>query len=126
MRELKFRAWYYEHGEKGGMFYDCLPEKQDFTEWLIAFDGVESGYDGAFVLGEHIEVMQYTGLKDKNGKEIYEGDILEINGEYCRKNNLDVYMEEITWEHACFLPRITENEEWEVIGNIYQNKELLK
>lgn len=85
-------------------------------------------------------VGQFTGLFDKNGKEIYEGDIISVNGKYPK---LVKYID----DYACFcLANITDlNKEWispwqqvspswwndskreiRVIGNIYDNPELLK
>jgi len=73
--------------------------------------------------------MQYTGLKDKNGKEIYEGDLLEadwpnpskvefVNGKYM-KSFFD-------YANDRFVPEIIVTDQDEVIGNIYENPELLK
>ena len=103
-----------------------------------------------------IELMQYVGLKDKNGKEIYEGDVIqELRYKGCSKcgDGRTVYNEEIVFYGGCFClkpeygcPRdlfsqgireyskygdnyYEENdkcEKLEVIGNIYENPELLK
>jgi len=77
-------------------------------------------------------VMQYTGLKDKNGKEIYEGDVIKyfhkVVGEIKRVVNYKYGMYGIkgimTGTHIPFA-NILESE-YEVIGNIYENSELLE
>ena len=88
-----------------------------------------------FVGFKNIDLMQSTGLKDKNGKEIFEGDILAF------KTDDDVINVKIFWDekHALFMFRSEKyNEEellaelveantypFEIIGNVYENKELL-
>lgn len=105
MREIKFRAW-----------------DKKRKEFLKSFD---IGCRGMIICDErhetqNIVLMQYTGLHDKNGKEIYESDIVKIN-----YRNDPVVMSwrerEAQWSLAGFFP-----EHLEVIGNIYENPELLK
>lgn len=88
-----------------------------------------------FVGFKNIDLMQSTGLKDKNGKEIFEGDILAF------KTDDEVINVKIFWDekHALFMFRSEKyNEEeplaelveantypFEIIGNVYENKELL-
>lgn len=121
MREIKFRAWESETelGKLGNMSYN-----QEFCFAMILHP------DG-------IELMQYTGLKDKNGKEIYEGDIL-LGHPYCF-NPVIVYWEQgqCGWEvKDCFDNVYSHFIDWsgegdlgyqpfEIIGNIYENPELL-
>jgi len=73
-------------------------------------------------------IMQYTGLKDKNGVEIYEGDIIHsggLNYELIRENGKACELHNSKDKYS---PRFMFNclNSIEVIGNIYQNKELLK
>ena len=122
-REIKFRVWIKEWAEdRGEMFNYCFPVG-DWDTWMISFDDGKT-YDGNFIVGEDIEIMQYTGLKDKNGVEIYEGDILG-----------DTVRQVVEWEEPNSCTCCDQCTGWnvdihsltnlEVIGNIYENPELL-
>ena len=125
MREKKFRAW---EKDKKEMFYfglNCLDISIMTDKWG------ESPQDKGF------EIMQFTGLKDKNGKEIYEsdyvfiedfyiGDKIQIGGKCEVKWNEDGFSLFIEDEYICGLWDAVNNYSGEVIGNIYENPELLK
>jgi hypothetical protein len=140
MREIKFRAWVRESKNRFRMEYGCpfelsVHESTDYMDNLKKFS-----YLGASLCspsnGSIISVMQYTGLLDKNGKEIYEGDITN-NGviEWCECLNWDSggsnhpgFYFKNRWElgkrgemeyHYGF------DKDLEVIGNIYENPELV-
>jgi uncharacterized phage protein (TIGR01671 family) len=121
MREIKFRAW-----EKN--LKEIIPVHNiDFEKKMI-------NTDSAWRLFEEIELMQYTGLHDKNGKEIYEGDIVEDwddgpgywevkwNSEY----GCFYIFESHIWEKFYLDDMIAVIEEGKVIGNIFENPELLE
>lgn len=126
MREIKFRAW-----EKS------LQEIISVHD--IDFSSRQINTNGAWRLFNEVELMQYTGLKDKNGKEIYEGDIVEIHHPKLRGvQDESIERGEIVFngERGGFAwkePRtgilyglVTNDNANEVIGNIYENPELLE
>lgn len=71
---------------------------------------------------DEYELIQYTGLRDKNNREIYEGDIVRVSDNYNRLVELDDSCG--CCEKVYGFSR--EFQEYEVIGNIYENTELLK
>lgn len=124
LREIKFRIW------DSKEMYD--------TETLDLIGDMASPYrtlddESEFIPygnNEKGKLMQFTGLKDKNNKEIYEGDILKANkkwfklgndvgivgfhkGQYCVRDD--------EWDNTDYIT----NRKVEVIGNIYENPELL-
>jgi len=132
MKEIKLRAWGKTQKKfvfEGGLYQLELSIRQD-ADWLQS----------------KLEWIQFTGLKDKNGKEIYEGDILNcgkhyIDNYYKDKKNLfemgivkfKIYDDgegyqtdkHIGW--FCYGTLIDDVDKGcEIIGNIYENPELLK
>lgn len=130
MRDIRFRAWYPNEAAMGkrGMLHNVHSslEGQSLNDLIL-----EVGEIG-------IVLMQYTGLKDKNGKEIYEGDILIIS---IAGGTIEI-LADVSWnnDEARFVSvpknKLHQGDSrlapdyythyGEVIGNIYENPELIK
>lgn len=113
MRTIKFRVWDKNRSEMSD--WEQILESDDGLEWLL--------------LGKSTIAMQYTGLKDKNGREIYEGDLLSWQKYSKLERKCVVEWMLGGWYIAPQLvPRrlFTTHKDCEVIGNIYENPELLR
>ena len=130
-REIKFRA-YDKEVEKMTYFDDedylynypfILRQEQVFKKDSNYDDYEDFEYKD---ITNKVELMQYTGLHDKNGKEIYEGDILKGTFYGFPMPEYD-YVFQIYWneKEKGFMASYFEPSECEVIGNIYDNPELL-
>ena len=113
-REIKFRAWH--GGHKSAEPQMCYDDKLgDCLVWKNQGQNI-------------ITIMQYTGLKDKNGKDIYEGDLVQYS-------EMPDHILPIIYEKACYYVKAPDgyedeflgevHDEYEIIGNIYENKELI-
>ena len=122
MREIKFRVWNKDDNKmyKVNGFINDLP----FVDWIYDNDFEEYSIQDNYMV-KNGELMQYTGVRDKNGKEIYEGDIVKYftneNAEITFRNG--AFMVESNTDIDCMCSLYGEIE---VIGNIYENEDLLE
>jgi len=150
MREIKFRAW---DKKNKVMIYlhnaDEIIEQFEEKDYLYGLEEIYPWSDidflnGIYILHEkykdRLVVMQYTGLKDKNGREIYEGDIVKIIYSTSRMNIPEIILEEVKFVDGAFMPFywLREDEEYDidylinitkdiqVVGNVFENSELPK
>ena len=121
MRDIKFRVW---DNERNAMF-NSKSVDIDFFEGKIEITSDTIRYDEVYTDEiKDFELMQYVGCKDKNNKEIYEGDIVKIK-EYIGQIIYSKGVFFIDVKGDFYLPIYNVSEFMEVIGNIYENPELL-
>lgn len=159
MKTIKFRAW----DKFDGMLYTIenlvivppvfnhLDFNQDHYGRITFYKSKDKSWE-KHITGHSGILMQYTGLLDKNKKEIYEGDILLVQDEYTEPVTDEGlgpvepsnHLAPVIFKNGCFGIDIKETENWfskgfyafesnlddlgdlEIIGNIYENKELLE
>ena len=128
MNNLKFRA-YFEQYER------MIDNIGIINQNMILVDFTNSAELEPIFITDKIHVMQSTGLKDKNGKEIYEGDVLKVLGFTDWIGEVRYSQEELSYffvehENSLRLKYTTLlsllDKKLEVIGSIYENKELLR
>lgn len=136
-REIKFRVW--DNKDKKFFKPTYAAYKHELLDLSISLSGellrrtLEQPCEHESCFKGRYSIQQFTGLKDKNGKEIYDGDIL-----HCQDRIVKVIWHEQAGQWDTIFIKYTSdlcsngitNQEWKyraiVIGNIYENPELLK
>jgi uncharacterized phage protein (TIGR01671 family) len=142
MRPIKFRAWSIE-GKTMWYISKQMTLSIEGDSWQIRDNVIGNRFMCSWHEDEKGVLMQFTGLLDKNGKEIYEGDIIKWADKNWvvswNKRNSQYFMETIKSfiekDDSLDYPKVYGEWHWcrdrmksysEVIGNIYENPELLK
>ena len=111
MREIRFRAWH-KKDKRMLKVENILFQSETYINNVIPINDVG--------------LLQFTGVKDKNGNEIYEGDILRKVTTREGKKDFSETIKAVRWTPNRNGWNFTYGEQWEVIGNIYENPGLLK
>lgn len=128
MRELKFRIW---DGAKNEWLASSNKDALPYYGFALVGEVMTVQSPPVWSLDEGNVVEQYTGLKDKNGTEIYEGDIIKVEG--------DAEIYRVEWIYSGFgleprynsplypiLGNVKLRKKIEVIGNVHENPELVE
>ena len=138
VKNLKFRAWDYDTNKM--IFFNGIFNKHVYTE-TSTFSQYES-----IPKYHHLDIMQYTGLNDKNGREIYEGDFIKHTSLHDQLGVINFGTHEVMshdygcngrahgWHlqyedrttYALNNPFNTTSRNIEIVGNIYENPELIE
>ncbi|CEQ01595.1 phage protein TIGR01671 [[Clostridium] sordellii] len=121
MREIKFRTW---NKSENKMYYNA---ELTYDFGMNGSNVMEESF-GGIITNDDFILMQYTGLKDIKGKEIYEGDIVKFHSQYYQEDIVG----SIKFGYGMYFiddggfDLYAKHDICEVIGNIYNDKELLK
>ena len=127
-REIKFKFW----NKIARRFQPASKYAVDGEGKLVSYDYEMMAFDDPVEFSNTcIVAQQYTGLKDKNGIEIYEGDIVKATSDQYENEN---FVGKVIFDEGCFLTWINKNDirgiwgedDIEIIGNIFENSELLE
>lgn len=133
MRDIKFRAYIKDTNKRVPSEINKIVEVKSLhlgsRKAIIGYSKSSSNYGNYSISFDDIELMQYTGLHDKNGEEIYEGDIVYVASE--DENAFILWDKEtaryiIQFKGWCVDFDNYYGKELEVIGNIYDNPDLLE
>ena len=134
MRTIRFRAWD-EQNKIMHNDFQFIKSGDEGNDWIVFTSDKQTLQDSTHhfenpYFGQQLKIMEYTGLKDKNGKEIYEGDVTKhhshntISKWIYSSRYLQFMSLESDGTHRYYFD--IDKDKLEVIGNIYQNPELME